>query len=165
MTATFKVAAAQFKTVKKWGNKRIPLTSLKSLWDEIGNDYKRRTGVYVFGVNASKGAKPLYLGMTIDQTFERRIYQHIYHGTFNRYLKGIKRGSPRLFLLGRMGKGRRSTAAIDALEIELINYCFDKNNRLHNRRRIKRPVFSVQGFGRGGGKRPAVKDLKKMIGW
>jgi hypothetical protein len=165
MTAKFKVAAGEFKTVKKWGNKRIPRTSLEHLWEEIGVEYKRKSGVYVFGMRASKGAKPLYVGMTMDQSFGDRIYQHVYHGTFNRYMKGIKRGTPCLFVIGRVGKGRRSTDAIYALELEFINYCFSKNKRLHNRRRIKRPAFVVQGFGRGGGRLQAVKDLKMMIGW
>ena len=47
----------------------------------------------------------------------------------------------------------------------MINYCFGKNKKLHNRRRIEKPVFIVQGFGQGGGKAASVKALKTIIGY
>ncbi len=163
MTAQFKVLMGELPHHKKWRSKRIDRSRLAEFWNQIGNGHRK--GVYVFGTKAAKGWKPLYAGMTIDQTFESRIYQHVNGGTFDRYLKGTKKGTPYLFLLARVGKGRSSTTAIDTLEAEVINYCFGKNNKLHNRRRIEKPIYIVQGFGQGGGKAASVKALKKNIGW
>jgi hypothetical protein len=120
----------------------------------------------VFGIRAGKGSKPLYVGQVKKQTFKKRVEQHIkYAGDFNSMLKGIKKGTPILFLIGRVGKGKSSNSAIDELDIELINYAFARNPNLHNDRGIKRPKYIVAGFG-GKGKPPnEATNLKKMVGY
>jgi hypothetical protein len=162
MTATFRVTKGTFKCVKKWGSKRIDKNRLLEFWEDVASGNRR--GVYIFGIRAGKGFRPLYVGRTIDQTLKKRVQQHLDSGKFDRMLREYKKATPILFLLSREGKGRKSTSAIDELEIEFINYAFDRNNDLHNDRLIRTPKYVVQGFGRG---RPsaAVQDLKKIIGW
>jgi hypothetical protein len=155
---------------KRWRIRAGALSGLIGIiLRKVGGRNGDRKGVYVFGIRAAKGSKPLYVGQAKKQTFKKRIDQHIkYSGDFNGMLKGIKRGTPILFLIGRVGKGRQgksNNSAIDELEIELINRAFDRNPNLHNDRRIRRPKYTVLGFG-GKGKPPKeATNLKKLIGY
>lgn len=164
MTATFKVSKGMFRTVTKWGNKKIQddEKALGTFWQKIGDGHRR--GVYVFGIRAGRGFTPLYVGRTTRQTLKTRVEQHIDSGKFNGMLKPIRKGTPMLFLLSRVGKGRRSKGAIEELEIEFINHAFGKNPDLHNDRGIRKRRYLIQGFGKG---RPsdAVMGLKAMVGY
>lgn len=96
----------------------------------------------------------------------QRITQHMkYSASFDGMLRHVKKGTPVLFLVARVGKGKSSNSAIDELEIEFINYAFSRNKSLHNDRGIKKPKYVIDGF--GGRVKPAkdVTELKKMIGY
>jgi hypothetical protein len=122
--------------------------------------------VYVFGYRSSHGWKPLYVGRTKKQNFRTRINQHIkYSGSFDGMLRRVKKGTPILFLVARVGKGKSSNSAIDELEIEFINYAFSRNANLHNDRGIKKPKYAVHGFGGRGKPSKEVTNLKNMIGY
>lgn len=164
MTATFKVSVRRFNTVTKWGSKRIDDEEevLQTFWDDIGDGSRR--GVYVFGIRAGKGFTPLYVGRTTKQTLKTRVGQHIDSGKFNAMLRAIRKGTPVLFLLSRVGKGRRSKDAIEELETEFINHAFRKNRDLHNDRGIRKPRYVIRGFGRGRPSDPVV-NLKTMVGY
>ncbi len=85
--------------------------------------------------------------------------------TFDKMLRQVKKGTPVLFLIARVGKGKTSNSAIDELEIEFINSAFSRNKKLYNDRGIKKPKYVVHGFG-GRGKPPKdVSDLKMIIGY
>jgi len=163
MTAKFRVTSGELPTVKKWGGKRIDASYLKSFWSSIGCG--NRYGVYVFGYRASKGLKPLYVGQTKKQNFRKRIEQHVKLNNFDSMLKGVKKGTPMLFLLARVGKGKNSTSAVDQLELELINLAFRRNKNLHNDKGIKKPRYLVEGFAGPGKPSKKVADLKWMIGY
>jgi hypothetical protein len=69
MTATFKVSVGTLKCKKNvCGNKKIDQDCLDDFWEEIGSGDGK--GVYVFGVKAAKGFRPLYVGRTKKQNFE-----------------------------------------------------------------------------------------------
>jgi hypothetical protein len=165
MAAKFKVTAAKLKCINKWNHKKIDRKALPDFWREVGSG--KRRGVYVFAVRASKGWKPLYVGRTKKQNFQKRIGQHAdEHGRFNRILKNVNRGSPWLFLIGRVGKGNKSNSAIDELEIDFINMAFERNEKLDNDRGLSDPKYLVQGFdGRRGKPSKAVQNLKTVIGY
>jgi ribosomal protein L30/L7E len=157
MNAKFRVGKGRLGNTSKNGRRRIDTDSLEKFWHEVGHDFKPNPGVYVFAIKASRGWKPLYVGLT-HQTFEKRIKKHMQAGSFDRFLKGISKGQPYLFLIGRTGKGRQNRKAINTLELDYINHCFVKNKNLHNRRRIRKPNYVVA---RGG----ASGDLKRVTGW
>jgi hypothetical protein len=164
MTATFRVTFGEFKCVNGGSRKTIDTNCLAEFWNKIGAGNRR--GVYVFGVRAAKGWKPLYVGQAKKQTFKARIGQHVKtDGDFNRMLKRVKKGTPVLFLIGRTGKGRKSNSAIDELEIEFINYAFARNKNLHNDRGIKKPKYVIEGFGSRGKPAMPVANLKTIIGY
>lgn len=164
MTATFRVFAGELRCEATPGRKTIDKTCLDEFWGKVGCGHRR--GVYVFGYRASHGWRPLYVGRTKKQDFRTRINQHIkYNGTFDGMLKKVKKGTPVLFLIARVGKGKSSNSAIDELEIEFINYAFSRNKRLHNDRGIKKPKYAVHGFGGRGKPSKNVSDLRTMIGY
>jgi len=164
MTAKFKVFAGRLRCEAKPGSKKIDKSCLDEFWTAIGCGDRR--GVYVFGYRAAHGWKPLYVGRTKKQNFRTRITQHLkYSSHFDRMLRNVKSGTPFLFLVARVGKGKSSNSAIDELEIEFINYAFSRNKDLHNDRGIKKPKYVVRGFG-GPGKPPKeVSNLKTIIGY
>lgn len=164
MTATFQVSFGELKCVNDGNGKVIHKDCLDTFWKAVGAGDRR--GVYVFGIRAGKGWKPLYVGRTKKQTFKARIGQHAKtNGDFNGMLRSVKKGTPVLFLIGRIGKGRNSNAAIDALEIEFINLAFARNENLHNDRGIKHPKYVIKGFGNLGKPSKSVTDLKTIIGY
>lgn len=166
MTAKFEVSAGPLNCTRPRGvNKRIDETCLDKFWSDVGSADRR--GVYVFGIHAGPGWKPLYVGETIKQTFRKRMDQHIKYEkykNFNQMLQGIKKGTPWLFLIGRIGQGKIGKAAIEALELEYINHAYARNDDLYNDRKIRTPPYSVGGFGGKGKKTSVVKNLAKMIG-
>ena len=162
MTATFEVSFGELRCVKGAGRKIIDKTCLADFWEKIGTGNRR--GVYVFGIRAGRGWKPLYVGQAKKQTFKRRIAQQT-NGNFNDMLQGIRKGTPVLFLIGRIGRGKNSTGAIDELEREVINSAFDRNPHLHNDRGIRRKKFMVKGFGSRGKPAASVRNLKTIIGY
>src|SRR5712692_3089378 len=104
MTATFRVTFGEIKCEPGARGKIIDKTCLAEFWDKNGSGNRR--GVYVFGIRAAKGWKPLYVGQAKKQTFKARIGQHAQTGgDFNEMLRAIKKGTPVLFLIGRIGKG------------------------------------------------------------
>lgn len=164
MTAKFEVTSGELPWKLKYRKKRIDTDALVDFWDEIGT--AQRKGVYVFGVRAGRGWRPLYVGRTKKQTFKKRIGQHANTGgRFNRILKDVTKGTPWLFLIGRVGKGRSSNAAINDLESEFINYAFARNEDLDNDRGIKTAPYQIRGFGGKGKPAERVKWLKQMIGY
>jgi hypothetical protein len=162
VTAKFKVTAGKLRCVKKWGSKRIDKSCLKEFWDEVGSGNRR--GVYIFAIRAAKGWKPLYVGRTKKQTFRTRVGQHVHdRGRFNTILRRIKKGTPWLFFIGRVGSGKSSNVAIDILEIEVINYAFARNEDLDNDRGIEKPKYEVLGFGSAGKTTQAVIAPSSLI--
>ena len=149
---------------KGQSRKIIDRERLSEFWRQV--DSGGRRGVYVFGIRASRGWKPLYVGQTRKQTFKARIDQHTQtNGDFNNMLKGIKKGTPVLFLLGSVGRGKTNKSAIDELEIEFINYAFARNRNLHNDRGIRKPKYVIKGFGSRGKPATDVGHLKTIVGY
>ena len=68
-----------------------------------------------------------------------------------------------VFLIARVGKGRRSKDAINELEFDVINLAFKRNKELRNDRRIRKPKYVVLGFNCGRPPKP-VANLKKSLG-
>ena len=163
MTATFKVTFGELKC-KRAGKKVIDKACIAKFWDGTGGG--DRHGVYVFGVRAGKGWKPLYVGQATKQTLKTRIGQHVGgNGDFNVMLRSVKKGTPVLFLTGRIGKGKKSTQAISDIELDFINYAFARNKNLHNDRKIKKPRYVISGFGGPGKPAKDVTNLKTMVGY
>jgi hypothetical protein len=163
MVAKFKITAGALKCLKVGGGRKIDQAGLVEFWERVGSAH--RNGVYIFGIRASKRWKPLYVGQAKRQDFRARINQHVNgNGRFNRILKDIKKGTPWLFLVGRVGKGRSSNAAINILENYVINDAFARNKNIDNDRGLDKPIYEVRGFGRG---KPTieVRYLKTMLGY
>jgi hypothetical protein len=164
MTATFKVSFGEIKCKTGSKGKLIDKKCMSTFWDSVGSGDSR--GVYVFGVRAPRGFKPLYVGRTKKQNFRTRIGQHVQSSVgFNKMLVGVRKGVPVLFIIARVGKGRSSNSAIDELESDFINYAFARNKYLHNDRGIKKPKYLIKGFGIRGKPPKEVVGLKQMVGY
>lgn len=164
MTARFRVSYGELKSTKSGQRKIIDKSCLADFWKVIKSG--NRHGVYVFGVKAARGWKPLYVGQAKKQTFKKRIGQHMQvGGDFDEMLRRTKKGTPVLFLIGRVGKGNLSNKIIDEIETEFINYAFARNKNLHNDRKIKKPTYVIEGFGSRGKPANQVVSLKAMVGY
>lgn len=161
MTATFRIVCGTLMCRSYYRGKRIDESALEEFWEQ--NGFAKRRGVYVFGVKAAKGVKPLYVGQTKRQTFKTRIDQHIKGGKFNSMLRSTKKATVLLFLVGRVGQGKRSNGSINELELDLINHAFARNPSLHNERGIKRPKYRIHGLGPGKPSR-TTSQFRQMVG-
>jgi hypothetical protein len=117
--------------------------------------------VYIFAVKHGKRYRPLYVGKAAKQAISTRLRQHVNGGKFQEIVARFK-GAFCLFLIARVGAGRKSNTAIADLEWEFINEAFAVNAHLENERGYDEPPYIIQGFGPGR-KSAAVNELSKML--
>ena len=162
MTATFKVFIGDLVCERGNKYKKLDRKKLSDFWDKV--ECGGRRGVYIFGYRASRGYTPLYVGQTKKQTFKRRIYQHMYSGKFDEIIRPVKKGTPILIFIARIGSGKNSNSAIDDLEWDFINHSFNRNKNLHNDRGFEKPVYKIRGFEGSGKRSKSVSALKTIAG-
>jgi hypothetical protein len=157
------------------GGKRITREDVSNFWKtntELGEKVRPHKGIYIFGMEVTKGIIPCYVGKT-KNNFEKECFtsrnMEIYNGEIIRYERNYKPFM--LFLVYcHQEKQKISDKVIRELEKFIINLALEKNSDLVNTRGIQageRFVIKDLG-GRGSGKgapTKAGKFFKKMMNY
>lgn len=126
--------------VPRHDDKCVPAPKYRRVfWREVEkNDpgLPNARGCYIFGVRASKGAKPWYVGQT-KKSFQSECFESHKLLHYNEALAGYRKGTPVLLFLARQtpkGKFQKRFAASEADDLEylLIGNCLRANQRLLN---------------------------------
>ena len=128
-----------FKVPRDDGGRVADSGQLRDFWGKVGkNDpgLPDASGCYIFGIRASKGAKPWYVGQA-KQAFRNECftYHKLHH--YNKVLADRKKGTPILLLLVRLTPGggfvnQLSKSEANSLENLLIYNCLRANQELLN---------------------------------
>jgi hypothetical protein len=125
-------------------------------------------GVFVFSLRAGKGFTPYYVGKTSRQDFAHECFTAHKRNKYNHAL-ALQSGTPMLsFIAHPTRRGPVNHNAIDQLELELIQYAYDRNpDYLMNERRIEDlPRWSIAGALRHGRGKPSADAiaLRRILG-
>ena len=120
-------------------------------------------GCYLFGVRASRGYVPIYVGQAStgfrNECFEATKLEH-----YNRAMNQRGRGTPVLFFVVKdEGPEGSLDSCLDHVEHFLIQMAAEKNAELSN---VKRLEFRIQGVFRAsmGPPSKAARELRRMLG-
>ena len=148
----------------------------RRFWNKVVEDNKKpglstASGCYIFGIRASNGATPWYVGQAKYQ-FREECFTDSKLLRYNKILAGGKKGTPILLLLARMTpkegsfQGRLSELEANNLETLLIGKCVRANPDLLN---ISRTAFfknaKIPGLLNSppGAPSPSVEFLKRLL--
>jgi hypothetical protein len=122
-------------------------------------------GCYVFGIRASRGFTPGYIGKA-TRTFKQEVFQHHKLTRYQQFLVDYRKGPPVLFfLLAPNQKGARNMAHVAELESFLIQTGLAANPHLLNVRGTKAEEWGISGLlrsGRGKPSKPATAFRRMM---
>lgn len=140
--------------------RRITPDDIAEFWCQNAAAKKDR-GCYMFGFNASKGSKPIYVGKA-TKSFGQEIFSlhklNIYHKAF----ASQARGTPIFYLVCL--KGGLNKSAIDEAESYLIQAGLTANKNLLNDKKTKIESWSIDGVVRFKGKvSTSARNLRKCI--
>jgi hypothetical protein len=140
--------------------------------EETKNDLSMAEGCYVFGLKASKGIKPWYVGKTDKQSFKAECLTDNKLKIFNQVVTAHK-GKPVIFLLPSVTpKGKLISDAeynddsITTVEGFLIRMAVEKNAELSNIKHVKKfKDICVPGIlnSRPGALTKIQRAFKKMM--
>ncbi len=169
--------ADDLKTFTVHGPFKVPLEpntmgkaiakDLTNFWNEVG-DLQYRRGVYVFGIRASKGITPIYVGKAAKQTFKKEAFsKHKLGDHYNPALRRKRRCNPVMFFVEHPKvKGAVNKDLIDKIESFFIEVASTKNPELSNDR--KKPVhkWRIRGLVRGkkGEATKSTRSFRKAVG-
>jgi len=144
--------------------KMIP-AGCREIWHNQAKIAKSR-GCYVFGIRASKGYRPLYVGKT-RKSFESECFTNDKVLKYNQALLDTEKGKPVMFfVIAPQKKGKPNDAIIKDVESFLIEIGATRNPELLNVKGANQKRWGIKGIVRGGkGKvsKPA-KEFKRMMG-
>lgn len=115
-----------------------------SFWNKH-QKYKDKRGIYIFGLRAAKGYTPWYVGKT-KRTFENECAESHKLQYYNQVI-AQRKGTPVFFFLFQdTGKrGPNNDSILDHVEKYFIEIALIKNPDLMNRKKTKKPDWSVDG--------------------
>lgn len=110
--------------------------------DQIDPGLSDACGCYVFAVRTGGGTKPWYVGKAVRQSFKRECLTQDKVTKYNSVLQTLERGTPLLYLYGRVKPGRTRFSApsttehrdVPYLEKMLIALALGRNKDLVNKR-------------------------------
>lgn len=149
----------------------VSTDQLDEWWEELDLDQEGLStgrGVFVFSLKAGKGYTPFYVGKTSRQDFEHECFTPHKRDKYNHALAS-RSGTPVLSLIAYpTRRGAVNHNAIDQLELELIQYAYERNpDGLRNERRIEDiPRWSIAGALRHGRGKPSneATELRRILG-
>jgi hypothetical protein len=133
----------------------------RTITDENASEFWKKNpslanqrGCYVFGVRASKGYKPAYVGKATN-TFRQEVFSYHKLSKYQQYLADVGKGTPVLFfLIAPKKQGAPNSKHIDQLEDFLIQAGVAANPAFLNIRGTKVEEWGIAGVLRSGkGKR------------
>lgn len=140
---------------------------LSAFWEAVG-DLQDLRGVYMFGIRAGKGIKPIYIGKTAKQTFRTEAFaHHKLAAHYNPALLDCKKGTAVMFFVAHpVQKGPINQGLIDKIESFLIDVASTKNRNLSNVKKKPDHKWRIRGVVRSktGEATAATAIFKKAIG-
>lgn len=137
---------------------------LEAFWiDAIS--LKKKRGCYVFGMSASGGLIPYYVGKTV-KIFEKECFTSHKIEKYNEALCEYKRGRPVMFFVTAPNKkGIVNGREIKIIEDFLIQVGLARNEELLNIKGTKKAKWSITHVVRGGIGKPtkAERKFKSMM--
>ncbi len=159
------------------GQRRIDASKRAEFWRRIDarhDGLSKAVGCYVFAIIASKGALPWYVGKATRRGFDREAWNRQRIGSYQKELRGRRRGTPVLYLLaklssrGRFAKpSKRNQPEIDLLERLILESALQRNRKFHDRRDTRHlQSISMPGFINAKPGRPprAAQRLADVLG-
>ncbi|MBI2165178.1 MAG: hypothetical protein HYU29_02090 [Chloroflexi bacterium] len=148
------------------GGKTVTTDRLNEFWNQMQVGVPERPGCYIFGIRASRGMTPVYVGETANN-MRAECFTPRNLNIYNQALGEYRKGTPIMFLLVRSSqRGQIDKKEIHDLQNYLIDIAFNKNPNLYNRQGKRTPKWNIRGMIRGGQGRPSedVKSFKIMMG-
>ena len=125
----------------------------------------KRRGCYVFGIRASRGYTPIYVGKA-TKSFGQECFTGHKLKHYNRALADYARGTPVLFFVAEpMTKGRANVKAIGEIERYLITLGEAANPQLSNIQGRMRKKWGIRGVVRSGKGKPGknVSEFRRLM--
>jgi hypothetical protein len=147
------------------GGKAITSGEAKEFWSKYPTVMAEK-GCYVFGIRASKGMKPLYVGKA-TKDFGHEIFAPHKLAKYMTALSLSKKGTPVFFFIcPQKNKGILNKLNIDELESFLIQAGIKANPSLLNDKKTKIEAWSIGGVLRDGQGKPtdAAQNFKGLMG-
>jgi hypothetical protein len=145
--------------------KIVDSENLSAFWEATG-ELSGRRGCYLFGIRASKGIRPVYVGRA-TKTFKQEVFTPHKLEKYQRCLADIAKGTPVLFfLMPQTRKGKPNLRVIRELEEYLIQTAVSRNPNLLNVQGTERASWGIAGVIRGSVGKPsqAAQAFKKALG-
>ena len=128
-----------FKVPRRDSRRIVTPRQLRDFWEGVGEKHPGlpdASGCYIFGISASGGARPWYVGQA-KRAFRKECFTPHKLLRYNEALADRKRGKPILLLLARQTSGGRfanqlSDREANNLENLLIHNCLRANRKLLN---------------------------------
>jgi hypothetical protein len=149
---------------KNPAGKAITPSEGKLFWDKHPA-LKKELGCYVFGIRASKGMKPLYIGKA-TKSFGQEVFSSHKLAKYMEGLSHSKKGAPILFFVCLPKQaGPKNKKSIDELESYLIQAGLKANFNLLNDKKTKIESWSIAGVLRDRPGQPTIsaQDFKKLM--
>jgi hypothetical protein len=123
----------------------------------------KRRGWYVFGIRASKGLKPWYVGKA-GHTFSQEVFHYHKLSKYTDVIDSGRKGTPILFLLTYPNKkGKINNRLIGEVENYLIQMAAHVNPLIKNEQGVKPERWSIAGVMRSGWGDKDAKYFRKMM--
>jgi hypothetical protein len=144
--------------------KIVDAEALGSFWEK--SNIAERSGCYIFSVRASRGYKPVYVGLA-TKTFKQEVFAPHKLEKYQRCLADTRKGVPVVFFVTLpTARGRKNTKVIRQLEDFLIQTCVSRNPDLLNVKGTDQAEWGISGVIRGGKGKPSRGELalKRTLG-
>ena len=144
--------------------KLIDRAKAKSLTAQ--SDGFARRGCYVFGIRAGKGARPIYVGMTMSQNLIAEAFNERNVNLVNDYINRQK-GNPVIYIVyQKAGRGGPAKNCIPEIEEFLVARCAKRNPKLINVHMNKKASWSIAGVINSGSGKPSASasQFSNLIG-
>lgn len=155
-----------FKIEKTKVGNPIQKNALTSIFDKEAKGLDKQIGCYIFGIRASQGITPWYVGQTTN-CFKSEIATPPNIVKYNNAFNRVQHGTPVMFFLAHPNKkGPNNLKFIEQLERYLIQSAYEKNPKVENKHGIFDPDWRIGGFlGTGKASRKEVKAFRRLMGW
>jgi hypothetical protein len=167
-TKMFKVLGPFKIKPKKTNSTRRIEKEQDVFWDSHpkANQIRGHVGCYVFGIQAAKGIRPVYVGKTL-RSFEAEIFGYHQRDYYNAELAEIKKGTPVMFFVTYpKGKGAPDRKMIGDVEEFLIQVAVARNSNLRNVQNRGEKKWGIRGVIRSGQGKSARSSVsfKRTVG-
>jgi hypothetical protein len=140
----------------------------KAFWEAHpeASNIAGRIGCYVFGIQAGRGIRPVYIGKT-TKSFVGEVFGSHQRDYYNAELASITRGKPVMFfVLYPKGKGKPNSKMIKDVEEFLTQVAVARNPNLRNIQNIGEKKWGISGVIRPGKGKPTdiSRSFKKALG-